>query len=202
MNRSLCTVSGAVLAGGQSRRIGQDKASLLFGGITLLERSVRILQSVVAPVVVAGGQPHRYSLPGIPCLGDAIADCGPLGGILAALEETSADAVIVLACDLPFVTPGLIRSLSLLPSASPLVITTSDGIVQPLCGRYPSSLKATLRRFLMRGDRKVLDFVESQKLQYLVIADTHPLYQPRLLMNINTREDLIRAEADVTNREF
>lgn len=181
--------------------MGQDKALMLFHGTTLLEHSIRTLQSAVQPVVVACGHSDRYSLPGIRCISDDVQDCGPLGGILAAMEESAAATILVLACDLPFVTPDLLLMLSAAPSGESIVLPAAGGNLQPLCGRYPRSLKPALRRFLADGKRKVLDFVESQNHHYIVITPDHPLFRTSLLANINTQEELAQAEAAMARNE-
>ncbi len=181
--------------------MGQDKALMLLHGTTLLERSIRTLRSAVHPVVVACGHSDRYSLAGVRCISDAVQDCGPLGGILAAMEESTAESVLILACDLPFVTPDLLLMLSTAPSGASIILPSADGNLQPLCGRYPRSLKPALRRYLADGKRKVLDFVESQNHHYIVITRDHPLFRPSLLANINTRDELAQAEAALARNE-
>jgi len=182
--------------------MGQDKALLLLHGTTLLERSIRTLQSAVRPVVVACGHSDRYPLAGVRCISDSVQDCGPLGGILAAMEESTADAVLILACDLPFITPDLLLMLRTAPSGESIILPSAGGDLQPLCGRYPRSLEPALRRFLAEGKRKVLDFVESQNHHYIVITDDHPLFRPSLLANINTREELAQAEAALARNDY
>lgn len=174
--------------------MGQDKALLRLNGMTLLERSIRTLQPVVNRVVVAGGLDGRYGLPGITTIGDPIPGCGPLGGILAALEESSADAVCILACDLPFVTTDLIRLLATTEPAVPIVVPSTGDDLQPLCGRYAVSLKVALREYLLQGGRTVMDFVEKQRHACAAIGPDHPMYHPHLLANLNTDEDLRNAE--------
>jgi molybdopterin-guanine dinucleotide biosynthesis protein A len=188
-------ISGAVLAGGRSRRMGQDKALLRLNGMTFLERSIRTVQPVVKRVVVAGGQDGRYALPGITTIGDPIPGCGPLGGILAALEESSADAVCILACDLPFVTTDLIRLLATTEPAVPLVVPMTGDDIQPLCARYAVSLRGPLRQYLLRGGRTVMDFIVMQRHACIPLGPDHPVYRPHLLANVNTDEDLRNAEA-------
>jgi molybdopterin-guanine dinucleotide biosynthesis protein A len=96
------------------------------------------LQSTVTSVVVAAGQVDRYEIPGIRTIGDPLPACGSLGGVLAALEDSAADAVIILACDLPFVTTELIRLLVETEPSSSLVVPSVGGDVQPLAGVTPS----------------------------------------------------------------
>ena len=174
--------------------MGQDKALLRLNGITLLERSIRTLQPVVNRIVVAGGPDGRFALPGITTIGDPIPGCGPLGGILAALEESSADAVCILACDLPFVTTDLIRLLATMEPAVSLVVPRTGDVLQPLCGRYAVSLKGALHQYLLQGGRTVKDFVAQQQHTCVALGADHPVYHPHLLANLNTDEDLRNAE--------
>lgn len=192
--------TGVILAGGRSRRMGTDKALLRLGNDTLLEHGIHTLETAVRDVVIAGGEADRYAIAGIPCLADAIADCGPLGGVLAALESSEAPAVLVLACDLPFITPSLMRMLLVTDPAAPIVIPRSGSVVQPLCGRYGTSLRIALRSFLLQGGRQVMEFVSTCQHAYLDIESGHPLYQPSLLTNINFRDDLERAASIIQNR--
>ncbi len=189
------TISGAVLAGGSGRRVKSDKALLTLNGTTLLERSIGILMPAVSRVVVAVGMANRYTVQDVEFIGDPIPACGPLGGVLAALEESTADEVFVLACDLPFITTDVIRFLIEAEPGCAIVVPSSEGDVQPLCGRYAVSLKGALRGFLQGGGRKVRDFVASLPNKVVDIAPGHFLYRPYLLSNVNTDEELKFAEA-------
>jgi molybdenum cofactor guanylyltransferase len=175
--------------------MGTDKALLRLGNETLLERGVHTLEAVARHVVIACGEKNRYSLPGINCLGDPHPDMGPLGGLLAAFETTDAHTVLVLACDLPFVTAPLMQLLLATAPDAPIVIARSAGIAQPLCGRYATGVHSALQAYLASGDRKVMGFVSTCQHMYLDIDPGHPLFHPSLLSNINLRDDLVRAES-------
>ena len=177
--------------------MGTDKALLRLGSETLLERSVHTLESVCTSVVICGGEADRYTLPGIRCLADPLPDAGPLGGLLAALEaaEAGVGTLLVLACDLPFVTPSLMKLLLSTEPNLPVLIARSAGVTQPLCGRYATSLAPALRAFLERGERKVLGFVSASPHTYLTVEQGHPLFHPSLLSNINLTDDLAQAAA-------
>ena len=194
------SVLGVALAGGRSQRMGTDKAMLRLGDATLLERSVRTLEAVTRTVVIAGGEAGRYHIPGIPCLGDIHPDTGPLGGLCAALESTNATDVLLLACDLPFVSAPLMQLLLSTEPLNPIVIPRSDGVVQPLCGRYAAHLRPSLQAYLDGGGRKVMGFVSTLPHAYLDIEPGHPLYHPSLLSNINLRDDLARAASIMQQR--
>src|SRR5574342_801833 len=96
---SITSTNGFILAGGQSRRMGRDKATLKWGTDSLLNHMVQLLSTVVGAVRIIG----RDDLP------DRIPGKGPLGGILTALETTDREANLVLAVDLPLLTPAFLK---------------------------------------------------------------------------------------------
>ncbi len=180
--------------------MGTDKAMLRLGDATLLERSVRTLEGVTRTVVIAGGETGRYRIPGIPCLDDTHPDAGPLGGLCAALRSADAETVLLLACDLPFVSAPLMKLLLSTEPLTPVVIPRSGGIVQPLCGRYAAHCGPSLQAYLDSGERKVMGFVSTVPHAYLDIEPGHPLYHASLLSNINLRDDLARAASIMQQR--
>lgn len=96
----------AIVAGGKSRRMGQDKAHLLVDGVPMLVRTIFTAQAVAARVFVVG-RPPEMGLSNIEFLNDAVPGLGPLGGIATALRhvKTASASVLALACDLPKLTP-------------------------------------------------------------------------------------------------
>jgi molybdenum cofactor guanylyltransferase len=148
-------ITGAVLAGGRSRRMGRDKASIEVGGHTLLGLAVAALRSAGAdPVLVVGGDPVGRRVVGVVEVADDHPGEGPLGGILTALRHPAArdaDVVVVTSCDLPFADGAAIRSVvdALLatpgsPVAAPLVADR----LEPLHAAWrPSSAGEVAARF-------------------------------------------------------
>ena len=102
--------SAAILAGGKASRFGgRDKSALLVDGRTILERQIAELRSAAADVMVIGGQ--RENIRRSDAVTDRVPGCGPLGGLHAALAAAHGDHVVVVACDMPFVTASLISHL-------------------------------------------------------------------------------------------
>ncbi|MBX5466211.1 MAG: molybdenum cofactor guanylyltransferase [Firmicutes bacterium] len=158
----LVDCDGVVLAGGRSRRMGEDKYRLPWpGGPTLGAFQVRRLASAVAGAVwVARGawaRPHQHpeELP------DPIVEGGPLAGILAALERTRARRVAVLAVDLPGAAPEAFWVLDA-AGVEFAVAKTEDGVLQPLVGLWPRNLAESLRRYLEAGGRRVGEYARAQ----------------------------------------
>lgn len=105
-------LTGVVLAGGLSSRLGKDKAALMLDGEEdLLLRSVRLLLGVSSKVLVVGRDaPGLNDMPGVECIRDEQPGCGPVGGIAAALKHSGTDC-LVLSCDLPFMTATTLQGL-------------------------------------------------------------------------------------------
>jgi len=118
--RNISNVTGVVLAGGASRRMGQDKALLVWQGRTFLSRAVDCLSSLCDEIIVVG--PER-DVPRPPCarfVADILPDSGPLGGLYTGMREARNSVVLVLACDLPHVHAGALTCLlDLLADLSP-----------------------------------------------------------------------------------
>src|SRR5688572_11349828 len=117
-------LTGFVLAGGKSTRMGRDKALLDWHGRTLLEHMVQLLSVAADQVQVVGRDP----------LPDRLPDCGPLSGIATALEASDTDANLVVAVDLPLLTVDFLKHLkSRVESSNHPIVACKVGAYHPLC---------------------------------------------------------------------
>lgn len=140
-----------ILAGGDSRRMGQDKASVLLGERTLLQSVVVTLQPLFAEVIVSVRQPrHEIDLPQV-C--DDTLHTGPLAGLVAGLERVSTPWLFALACDMPFITPAVIEYLARQRADCQAVVPMVSGYPQPLAAFYAASC-LPLARDCLNGSGK------------------------------------------------
>jgi molybdopterin-guanine dinucleotide biosynthesis protein A len=184
-------VWGLVLAGGESRRMGSDKALLKRDGHTQLSRSVDLLQRHVERTFVSAraeqaDEPERSRFPQIV---DRYSGIGPAAGILSALQEQPKVSWLVLACDLPNVDDATIGFL--LRRRSPdhpftAFRSSYDELPEPLCAIYRPESRAIIEDFVQNG------IVCPRKM--LIRSDTYLLQQPdpSALDNVNTPDDLVR----------
>lgn len=172
LSGDLTRISGYVLAGGASSRMGLDKALLPWGGGSLLERAAGVLRQTFGNVVIVGA-PQRYSHLGLPVIGDAVPGLGPLGGLLTALRHRKLSSpdpgwIVLLACDMPLVDRGTLQELAgeieAHPGAAAIVPETESGL-EPLCAAYHVRLLPAVEEAAEHGGRslKMQDFVESQE---------------------------------------
>ena len=182
-------VSGLVLAGGQSRRMGSDKALLRQDGETQLSRMVRLLEAKVDKVYVStrASQADDEERGKFRRIVDRYDDMGPVAGILSAMDSAPATSWLVVACDLPNIDGATIAYL--LDNASPEHPATAftsvrDGLPEPLCAIYRPSARSIIDDFIAKG------IVCPRKM--LINSDTMLLEQPSpgALHNVNSPDDL------------
>ncbi|HXE79862.1 MAG TPA: molybdenum cofactor guanylyltransferase [Vicinamibacterales bacterium] len=186
----------AILAGGQARRFdGQDKSALPIAGRRLLDHQLAALTPLTPRIVIVGGSPERFAGTGVQTVPDLLPGIGPLGGLYTALEGGS-ERILVLACDLPFVTTAFLQYLLATGrDADATVPRTADGL-HPLCAAYAKRAAPKIRRLIDEGVRQVQEAISSLRL-HLVEGEALAAHDPdgRLLHNINTPDDYARAIA-------
>jgi molybdopterin-guanine dinucleotide biosynthesis protein A len=187
--------TAAILAGGRARRLGgRDKSRIVIGGRTILARQLDVLERLVPRVVIVANAPEAFADAGVPVLRDLVPGSGSLGGIYTALAEAGGP-VLVLACDMPFVTvPFLARLIEAGQEADVAIPRGRDGY-QPLCANYGPACAGPLRRRIEQGALKVVDLLADVRVRELGPDEIAP-FDPDglLLLNVNTADDLVRAE--------
>jgi molybdopterin-guanine dinucleotide biosynthesis protein A len=183
-----------ILAGGQSRRMGQDKAFLELGGRTLLARAMAIAQSVTTTVRIVAPQEKFLTI--AHTIEDTYADCGPLAGIHAALTHTSTELNLILAVDLPFVEADFLSYLVAQATQITALVTVPEAAkgLQPLCAVYRREFLGAAENALKKKKNKIdalFGRVETRVITEQEI--TRMGFSPRMFQNLNTREDFEKA---------
>jgi molybdopterin-guanine dinucleotide biosynthesis protein A len=150
-------LAALVLCGGQSRRMGRDKAGLVLGASTLLERAVATVRALTPDVLLACGPRPRYAELGVPLVLDRRADAGPLAGLEAGLSAASADLVLVLACDMPHADRETLAALVEIARRERLdvALVHSDNGLEPLCAVWSTRMAHAVRAALDAGEHNV-----------------------------------------------
>lgn len=190
----MAEIAGFVLAGGRSSRMGSDKSFLEIDGETLLQRAMRVLRSVTDDVSIVGSAEKFGGL--APVLEDVYPECGPLGGIHAALSATRAERNLVVAVDLPFVSPELLRFLLDRARECHAVVTVPRvaGRYQPLCAVYRLGFCGIAAEALARQANKIDALFAKVPLRVLEEGELRRFaFPPAMFDNLNTPADLERA---------
>lgn len=191
---------GIVLCGGKSSRMGTSKALLPFGPETMLQRVVRLLASVVSPIVVAAAR--NQELPALPAsvivTRDDSDERGPLEGMRAGFRAlpASAEIAFVTSCDVPMLVPACVTRLIELLGDSEAAVIEQKRFPHPLSAVYRRTVLPHIESMLAQNNLRataLLDRVRTRRIRPAEVADVDP--QLLSLRNLNTREDYLSALA-------
>ncbi|GGA42725.1 molybdenum cofactor guanylyltransferase [Paenibacillus physcomitrellae] len=191
---------GIILAGGQSQRMGQNKALLQIGGRTVIGTIIEAMSPVCGQMVVSSMHPELYEFTGLPVIPDRYEGAGPLAGIHAALNYSGQEWNLVCSCDHPFASrtlfEGLIDLAEQADESVEAVIPVYEGRIQPLVAVYRRRSYAQLDYGLEQGERRVLDWINRLNVKQIEIGDW-PDSEGReaglALFNMNRPEDYTEA---------
>jgi molybdopterin-guanine dinucleotide biosynthesis protein A len=198
-------IAAAILAGGRARRMqGLDKSALDIGGRTILSRQIDILHALTPELLIVG-DPTRLapSAPGVRIVPDRVPDAGPLGGLYTALLETTTPSLVLVACDMPFLSlPFLLHLATRMQATAAEVVVprTADGY-HPLCAAYARTLLPRLQDRIARRELEMAGLIREARhveigLDELVRFDPEAL----MLCNVNTPHDYRQACSRAINR--
>jgi len=190
-------ISGAVLAGGASRRMGRDKARIEVGGLTLLERGLNALAPLCDELMVVAREPEPYRvLAGVRArpVADRFPAGGALAGLHAAVDGAAHSACLVLAVDMPVVQRELLALLAARAGEADVVVPRVAGRFEPLCAVYGKTcLPAMQRQLEAAEDFTILRFYDEVRLLEIgeeELRGADP--ELRSFFNVNRPEDLDR----------
>jgi molybdopterin-guanine dinucleotide biosynthesis protein A len=190
-------IAGFILAGGESARMGRDKALLELGGEALIVRMAQLVESVAGCVTVIGDS-AAYRALGLRTIGDDWPGAGPLGGIATALRASSARWSLVVACDLPYLTkPWLDYTIRrAFASRAEAVVPMGALGAEPLCAIYHERTEGAIRAALALGTRKVTEALKNLSVETIEPAEWKAFDSEGLLFkNMNAPEDYEEARA-------
>lgn len=202
---------GVIMAGGRSLRYGAPKALATVGGRSILERVRSALAEVTNDIVLVANDAESFAGAALPTRPDVRPGTGVLGGILTALlwaRESDRAGALVVACDMPFVSPVLlaeiVRRADAIGRAGAGERTAGDVVapesggrrgIEPLCAWYGMGCIEPVARALDRGDRRVIAFFEDVRVNRIALDEIRRFGDPTVLfMNVNTPDERERAE--------
>lgn len=189
MNSEPCTC--AILAGGRATRFdGRDKSALVVAGRTILDRQIAELSEITEDLLIVGGDAPALPQAGVRHVADLVSGCGPLGGLHAALSEAQSRIVVIVACDMPFVSAPLVRhllSIAAGPERPDVVVPRTERGYHPLCAVYTHACLAPAARRLADGQLRMDGLFEDVRI-HVVTADALAAFGDpgHLLANLNT----------------
>ena len=191
-NASAGDVTAFILAGGKSTRMSVDKAFVDYDSRTLLARALDLARSVTPDVRIVGSQ-EKFA-PFAPVVEDVFRDCGPLGGIHAALRASLTELNVMLAVDTPFVSWAFLQYLITQARGAPeatVVVPRVDGGWQPLCAIYRREFAGAAENALRTGRNRIdllFDVVRTRVIEEEELEREG--FSPAIFRNLNTPKEL------------
>ena len=194
MPELISNMTGVLVAGGQSRRMGRDKRFLELGGQTLLQRALSLLQSLFAEVLVAlAGPVPQLTGRNYRVVTDLIPGCATLGGLYTGLASAGHPRIFAVGCDMPFLNPEAIQRLAGIDAQADVVMPKLATGLQPMHAVYSKACLPHLERMAKAKQLKVQALTEIPGLTVRLVSEKELLdVDPQLLsfFNINTPADL------------
>lgn len=184
MSLSKNRVTGIIIAGGKSTRMGRDKALINYQGKKLIEYAIDLFRAFTNNIIISanGG---KYSCYGFPVVADNNPGLGPLSGIESALRYSETRNNIVIPCDTPFVNAGLYDKLLRYSANYDAVVPFSEnGKTEPLIAFYSKDILPVIERQIESQDYKMQNLLQAINTKYLFVEKSE------ILVNLNTKSDL------------
>ena len=187
-------VTGFITAGGRSSRMGRDKAWLRLGASTMIERVIAALKPATRSLALIANS-REYEALGLPVFRDTYEGIGPLEAIRTALANSPTRHVLLVGCDLPFVTSELFSFIiGLAGDYQAVVPRGADGRLEPLCALYATDALPDLIELIRSGERKVSRLFDRIPTRVVGFQELDHLEGSNLFFeNINTPEEFSRA---------
>jgi molybdopterin-guanine dinucleotide biosynthesis protein A len=191
-------VTGVLLAGGKSLRMGEDKRYLVVGEQTLLERGLAVLRSIFQEVLVVIAQDGPPLGVDARVVRDLVPDCGSLGGLYTGLTQATTPSIFVVACDMPFLDQAVIAQFTSRRATADIVMAKLGGRLHPMHALYGKRCLPVVEQMIRARQLKIQELVShaSIRVQYVTEADLLTIDPSgRSFQNVNTPADLEAARS-------
>jgi molybdenum cofactor guanylyltransferase len=182
-------ITGIILSGGQSTRMGTDKALLQIDGKTLLERAIEIFKPVCKKMVISSNNPEHEKY-GYQIIPDEIKNCGPLSGIYSCLKKSDTDWNFIISVDAAFVTQDFVEFLISETGDFEAIIPVHKNGKEPLVALYHKNCVSVIQEKIELKDFKMQHLLNELNTKFIDV-DSWIIKYPELFHNINRPEDLI-----------
>jgi molybdenum cofactor guanylyltransferase len=183
-------MTGIVLAGGENKRMGTDKAFLKLDGVPMIEHVLRPLKAVCRDIIIVTNSPRLYEAYGVAVVTDAFDMRGPLTGIYSGLRKSTDEYNFVVACDMPFLNPRLMAYMGGLAAGYDIVVPAVGDLFEPLHAVYRKELAAVIERQIRQERQRIRILFEIGRVRY-VKEEEIDRFDParRSFKNLNTPQE-------------
>lgn len=192
LNLANMAVTGIILAGGKSLRMGTEKGLVKLHGKTLVEHVIGVVKELTEEIIIISNK-DEYRCYGYPVFSDIIKDCGPLGGIYTGLIQSGTQNNLIVSCDIPFINSKAIKFLVENSDGFEVTVPVHAGKIEPLCAVYNKTCSTKLKQLLLKKEFKIMESYRFFKVNRLDVS-THQFFSDKTFENINSKEELLKAE--------
>ncbi len=188
-------ITGIILAGGKSTRMGMDKGFLLLNDKPFVQYSIDALQPLVSEIIIVSDNPN-YDTFGLKRINDITKDAGPVAGICSGLEASSTEYNLILSCDIPLINSEILKNIiNAIDDTSEIIQVESKGKTMPLIALYKRQVKDTFNKLLAADERRLRVAIKACNSKNIELKKEHEFWT----MNVNTKNEL-KAVKDAYNR--
>jgi molybdopterin-guanine dinucleotide biosynthesis protein A len=194
-------ITGIILSGGKSTRMGENKSLLKIGDRTVIEYVNDLMKSIFSKVILITNNPDEYEFLNLEMHDDIFYQMGPLAGIHSGLIHSKKVKNFIISCDIPLMTSQMIAYLVEYNTNKPITIAKADGFIQQLCGLYDQSCLGNVEKLLFdqkkfevegKGTKNkkcnvlsLIDIVGAE----IIDAESLSIYKKDIFFNMNKRSD-------------
>jgi len=190
------SITGVILAGGSSERLGQKKAFLEIGGIRLIDMVTEEMKDIFQRVILVTNERKDYEYLGIPIVEDLIKGLGPIGGIYTGLMSISDQAGFFVPCDMPFINRQLVRYMVSIKNNYAAVVPMVANEIEPLHAIYARSCLGPIRDLIDSKRYQIRLFYDHIPVRYVKEDEIRRFGSPsRTFLNINTTDELTEVQS-------
>lgn len=183
-------ITGIILAGGKSSRMGTDKGFLLLNNKPFIQYSIDALKPLVSEIIIVSDD-SKYDAFGLKRANDITKNAGPVAGICSGLEASTSEYNLILSCDIPLINSDILKQLiNAVDETSEIIQIESNGKTMPLIALYKKQIKSTFNKFLKAGERRLRIAIKACRTKNIILDKEHEIYT----MNVNTPNELKVAE--------
>ena len=202
-------ITGIILCGGNSARMGTDKSFLKINNIAMIDRIYSLMSNIFNEILLITNEPQKYVYLSEKLFEDIYPGLGPLSGIHAGLNYSNSNKNFFMSCDMPFVTEDIIELVLRNSAKGDIVLTKSNNYINTLCGIYSKECLIDSEKLLKksideqnRGTRKttikLFDLIYSCNTQVLDLEKQN-FFNPDMMFNMNSYEDYLYAKSKLEN---
>lgn len=182
-------ITGIVLSGGRSRRMGTDKSMMKLKGKALIEYSIEALKPLCNKVVISSNN-LIHDFTGCEVWPDELPDQAPIVGIFSCLKRSETEINIILSCDMPLMNTRMLQYLFENSANHDITVPIyDDGFIEPLCGVYKQSSLQILKGFIDQQNFRLNECIRASSHHLVPVGKHLSFYSPNLFSNVNTPDD-------------